>query len=197
MDQLQKELNELKEFIVDLKTDRAATKEKERREAWTKYVSMSIVVIAVLAAFASQRAGKYSGMVQLNQAQASDQWNFYQAQSIKQHVFEMTRAQLLKTETTPETAAQQKEFEARIAGYEKKKTDIKSAAEKLEKTRDDAAHKGSQIGPAVSCFTIAISIASICLVTKKKPLWIVSLLLAGVGLIYWSGLAEKLFTKGS
>jgi hypothetical protein len=43
-------LKELHGFVADLKADRAAQKEKEPREAWTKYTSLSIVVIAVLAA---------------------------------------------------------------------------------------------------------------------------------------------------
>ena len=35
MNDLDKEISELKQFIIDLKADRAATKEKEQREAWT------------------------------------------------------------------------------------------------------------------------------------------------------------------
>src|SRR5438270_10459196 len=96
MDILQSELDELKNFIADLKADRAAQKEKEKREAWTKYVSLSIVVIAVLAAIATQWAGKYSSrtLVKLNestfnQVKASDTWGEYQANSIKQNLYEV------------------------------------------------------------------------------------------------------------
>ncbi|HWH71395.1 MAG TPA: hypothetical protein VNT26_18615, partial [Candidatus Sulfotelmatobacter sp.] len=68
--ELDQELSELKGFIADLKTDRAAQKEKEQRESWTKYTSMSLVFIAVLAAIATQWAGKYSSrvLVELNNA---------------------------------------------------------------------------------------------------------------------------------
>jgi hypothetical protein len=61
--ELDQELAELKGFIADLKADRAAQKEKEKREAWTKYTSMSLVFIAVLAAIATQWAGRYSTRV--------------------------------------------------------------------------------------------------------------------------------------
>src|SRR5271157_1254432 len=95
---LDKELADLKGFIADLKKDRADQKDKERREAWTKYTSLSIVFIAVLAAVASQWAGKYGSqvLVQLNnsvfnQAQASDEWSYYQAKSIKQNLYEALR----------------------------------------------------------------------------------------------------------
>src|ERR1700722_16663407 len=101
MDDLRSELNELKSFIADLKADRAASKEKERREAWTKYVSLTVVLIAVVASIAAQWGGKYSSMSQMSQAQASDQWNFYESQSIKQHMFELTRDQVVKNGTDP------------------------------------------------------------------------------------------------
>jgi hypothetical protein len=76
MNDLDREISELKQYIIDLKADRAATKEKEQREAWTKYVSLTVVIIAVFAAVATQWGGKYSSRTQMSQAQASDQWSF-------------------------------------------------------------------------------------------------------------------------
>ena len=96
--ELDQELLELKGFIADLKADRAAQKEKEQKEGWTKYTAISLVCIAVITALASQLAGKYSSRVltKLNdstyyQAQASDQWSYYQAKSIKQNLYEGLR----------------------------------------------------------------------------------------------------------
>ena len=189
MDDLKSELAELKQFITELKNDRAATKEKERREAWTKYVSLSIVILAVIASVVAGSAGKYSGMVQMSQAQASDQWNFYQAQSIKQHLFEINRP---KAGTDSESAERLKDFDAKIAEYEKKKADIQAQAKALEDKRDFATHMGGRLGPAGSCFTISIAIASICLVTKKKPWWLLSLALAGLGILFWIGVIEMI-----
>src|ERR1051326_5416725 len=64
------ELAESKSLIPDLKADRAPQREKEAREAWTKYTAISLVFIAVLAAIPTQWAGKYSGrvLVELNNA---------------------------------------------------------------------------------------------------------------------------------
>src|SRR5580658_1568464 len=136
MNEMQKEIAELKQFIADLKADRAATKEKEKRDAWTKYVSLTVVVYAVIASIAAQWGGKYSSMTQMSQAQASDQWNFYQAQSVKQHMFELTKAQLVKGGTDAENAKGQKDFDAKIADYDARKVKIKEDAERLEKRRD-------------------------------------------------------------
>src|SRR5580658_207104 len=181
MDDLRSELNELKQFIADLKADRAATKEKERREAWTKYVSLTVVVYAVIASIAAQWGGKYSSMTQMSQAQASDQWNFYQAQSVKQHMFELTKAQLVKGGTDAENARGQKDFDAKIADYDARKVKIKDDAERLEKRRDIASQIGGKLGLSISCFSVAIATASLCLLTKKKPLWFCSMVFAAVG----------------
>src|SRR6058998_3676651 len=127
METLQSELNELKNFIADLKADRAAQKEKEKREAWTKYTSLSIVFIAVLAAVATQWAGKYSSrvLVSLNdatfeQAKASDQWSYYQSKSIKQNLYEVARDQIPKSDATPDstTGKQLEAFNAKITKYD-------------------------------------------------------------------------------
>ncbi|MEI6779730.1 MAG: DUF4337 domain-containing protein [Verrucomicrobiota bacterium] len=184
MNDLQQEISELKQFIIDLKADRAATKEKEHREAWTKYVSLTVVIIAVIAAVATQWAGKYSGRTQMRQAQASDQWAFYQAKSIKQHLDEVTLAQLTRSgnATDPELARSIKKLSDSLARYEKEKAEIKAKAEDHERDRDQASRRSGKMGQAISCFTVAIATASICMVTKKKPLWFVAILLSLVAI---------------
>src|ERR1022692_4512335 len=193
---LDKELAELKTFIADLKQDRAAQKEKEQREAWTKYTAVSLVFIAVLAAVATQWSGKYSGkvLVELNnstykQAQASDQWSYYQAKSIKQNLYEaMREVDVKRTATNGEHEAQAlAAFDAKAAKYEAEKAQIKQQAEQLEKERDAsravatrASQHGGGMGLAIAIFQISIALASICMVTKKRPLWYVSLVLAAL-----------------
>jgi len=189
--QLDKELAELKGFIADLKADRAAQQEKERREAWTKFTSMSLVFIAVLASVASQWSGKYGGAVLVslnnstyNQALASDQWSYYQAKSIKQNLYEALREIGPKTAPT-DTAAGMTAFNAKVAKYKADEAEIMEKAKGLEKERDAARavanranELGGYMGTAVSVFQIAIALGSICLVTKKKPLWYLSMALA-------------------
>jgi hypothetical protein len=182
MDNLQSELDELKQFIADLKADRAAAKEKERREAWTKYVSLTVVVFAVIASIASQWGGGYSSKTQLAQAQASDQWNYYQAQSVKQHMFELTRSQITKGGDDAAAAKAKADFDAKIADYEKRKAGSKGEAERLESKRDVCSKIGGRLGLANSCFSVAIATASLCLLSKRKPLWFCSMIFAAVGI---------------
>jgi hypothetical protein len=194
MDGLDKEIAELKEFVADLKADRVAQKEKEKREAWTKYTSISIVFIAVLAAVATQLAGKYSGrtLVALNkatfsQAKASDKWGEFQANSIKRNLYETLRQAAPKDTTVSdaEAATRDKAFADKIAKYEQNQKQKETEANDLEKQRDecmtkadDSSAHGGSMGTAVSIFQISIALGSICIVAKKKWLWYISMLLA-------------------
>lgn len=192
------QLAELKTFVADLKSERAAQKDKEAREAWTKHVSLSMVFIAVLAAVATQWGGKYSSrvLVALNestllQAQASDQWNFYQAKSIKQNLYEVERDQLSKTVATGAAgAALLDPVTVKIKKYEEEKREIKAKAEELEKRREErrkaadvASGKGSGMGMAISILQLAVALGSVCLVTKKRPLWYLSLAFSAGALV--------------
>lgn len=180
MDDLQKEIAELKEFIAELKADRAAVKEKEHRESWTKYVSLTLVVVAVIAAIAAQQSGKYGGRSQMSQAQASDQWAFYQAKSIKQHLVETTIAQLQGSATGAVGQDEIKKLKQEAQRYDAEKAEIKAKAEALEHVRDDAGVRGGKLGLAISLFSVSIAVASVCIVTKKKPLWFASMALAAL-----------------
>jgi hypothetical protein len=189
------ELIELKGFVSDLKADRQATKDKEKREAWTRHTSLSIVLIAVLMAAAVQYGGKYSSRVLVflndatfNQAKASDQWSFFQAKGIKQALVEDQLVQLQAGTHRPEDAAK---LEAKIKQYDLEKADIKKLADGLEAEREVDrtnatynARKGSWMGTSVSLFQISIAIGSICLLMKRKWLWFLSLALAA-GATVW------------
>jgi hypothetical protein len=144
-----------------------------------------VVIIAVFAAVATQWGGKYGSRTQMCQAQASDQWSFYQAKSIKQHLVETTLAQLKRSPDAndEEVARTMKKLSDDLARYDKEKAEIKAKAESLEKTRDDASKRSSKMGQAISFFTVAIATASICMVTKKKPLWFVAIAMSLVAIV--------------
>jgi Tfp pilus assembly protein PilE len=183
MDQLQREIVQITEYLGELRAERVAAKEKEAREAWTRQAGVSVVVVAVLAAIATQWGGKYTTrtLTALNdatflQAKASDQWAFYQAKSIKQTMYAATAD---SRDDAAATAQRQN-----VARYEQEKNEIKAQATAFEAQRDkaraDAANwsrKGGGLGIAIAVFQIGIAIASVSMITKKKGLWVVALAL--------------------
>jgi hypothetical protein len=186
------DLDELKKLVAELRAEHVAQKAKEKRESWTKYVSLTMVVIAVLAAIATLKGGGFStrtlkemNEATFNQTQASDQWSFFEAKSIKQNLYEI-ELDHLNAASSPDAAAVAK-MKAKVDKYEKDKADITALAKKFEAARDgarktatSAAEHSKQMGLAITLFQIAIALGAMCLIVKKKPLWIVSVILGAL-----------------
>jgi len=183
------DLNDLKQLVAELRADHVAQKEKEKRDSWTKYVSLTMVCIAVLAAIATLKGGGFStrtlkemNEATFSQAEASDQWAFYQAKSIKENLYQI-ELDHLNAAAVPDAVAIKKMTE-KIEKYEKDKADITALAKKFEAARDlsrktatSVAEHSKQMGLAITVFQIAIALGAMCLIVKKKPLWIASTIL--------------------
>jgi hypothetical protein len=57
-------------------------------ERWISWVALSTAILAVLAAIAGLLSGRYVNEAMMNQIEASDQWSYYQAKSIKAAVLD-------------------------------------------------------------------------------------------------------------
>jgi hypothetical protein len=163
-------------LIKAIHEDRQAAKDKEKRDAWTKYVSLMVVALAVITAWGSLKAGGYSGRVLLSQSKASDEWSFFQAKSIKRSLAEMEART-----GTPESQAEAKQ---RADRYQQEQDEIQHKAKVYEAERDEAAKHGPPLGTAIAALQIAIALASVCMITKRKSLWGASSLLGIAGLLY-------------
>lgn len=186
------DLDELKSLVAELRAEHVAQKEKEKRERWTKYVSLTMVVVAVTAAFATLKGGGFStrtlremNEATFNQAQASDQWSYFEAKSIKQNLYEIELEHL--TAASPPDAAAVAKLKAKVDKYEKDKADITALAKKYEVARDAArtaatiaAEHSKQMGLSITLFQVAIALGAMCLIVKKKPLWIAAMILGAL-----------------
>ena len=185
-------LDELKGLVAAIANDRQTQKDKEKREGWTKYVSLSMIFLAVLAAIATQRGAGYSSatMKQLNeatfnQAEASDQWSYYQAKGIKQAVAAEEREVLAAAPTAdPKTLAA---LDKKLERYGNEQREIAIEAKKFEAKRNEAraaaahvADSAREMGLATTIFQIAIALGGITLVMKKRRLWTASLLASAI-----------------
>jgi hypothetical protein len=186
------DLDQLKQLVAELRAEHVAEKEKAKRESWTKYVSLTMVIIAVLAAVATLKGGGFStrtlkemNEATFNQTQASDQWSYFEAKSIKQNLCEIELDHLTAS-PSPDAGAVAK-LKAKVDKYDKDKADITLLAKKFETARDDArktatnaAEHSKQMGLSITLFQIAIALGAMCLIVKKKPLWIVSSVLGAL-----------------
>jgi len=84
---------------------------EEKKEPWLNYLALSTVIFAVCATLATLKGGGYSTRSVLNQTQASDQWAFYQAKSIKENLYQLQSEKIqleAKLDSSPAKAAARK-----------------------------------------------------------------------------------------
>ncbi len=117
----------------------------------------------------------------LERAEASDQWNFYQAKSMKQNLAELAAG--ISTD-----AAKVEFYKSEVARYSKEKKEIEVKAReheaKSKKFNDmsgHALHPHHYLAISMTLLQIAIALASITVLTQKR--W----LLYGAGLSAFAG----------
>src|SRR5262245_10709310 len=119
----------------------------------------------------------------LAQQLSSDQWAFYQAKVIREHLY---RAQKMLVQTTGPEAA--KALAATFAEEEKRynaeKKDIEKEAKKLEAERDRHRARDPYFDYAEVFLQIAIVTASVSILATSRSMFGFSLVLAVLGALY-------------
>lgn len=169
---------------------------EDKKEPWLNYLSLSTVILAVCATLSTFKGGGYSTRSVISQAQASDQWAYYQAKSIKENLYQLQREKVqlelatLEMNTPLAKVAAYREalagYERKVDKYAKEKADIEQKAIQLEKQRDEAQKHGQPFGLAVILLQIAILISSISALIKRKVLWYLALPVGLVGVVFFA-----------
>jgi Domain of unknown function (DUF4337) len=145
---------------------------KHSGERWISWVALSTAILAVLAAIASLLSGEHASEAMMSQIEAADQWSYYQSKSIK--------AAVLDAKTAFSGAAGDSD-RSKLARYEKEQEEIKSDAEQKQAAAKSFFHKHEVFARGVTMFQIAIAIAAISALTRKRSFWIVSLVFGAFG----------------
>jgi hypothetical protein len=152
-------------------------------------VSITIAILAVVTAIIGSlesvnTAGAIieSNKATLFQAQASDQWNFYQAKGIKKRVDELTADQGGKG---AEAAAAKAKSEA------DDQVKIQADAKALEEKRDEARKTADlnearhpKLTLAAAMLQISIAISTVAIITKRKWPWYGAMGLGALGVLF-------------
>jgi hypothetical protein len=106
----------------------------------------------------------------IKKAEASDQWNYYQAKSNKQNLAELAAALL--------DGDKKNSYLEQATRYKSEKEDIRTKAEALEEEAkkfdlksDEAMHVHHRWALAMTAIQISISLAAITLLTRKRWLF--------------------------
>jgi hypothetical protein len=155
-------------------------------------VAIFTAILASIGAIVSYQGGAtqneamlWKNEAVLKKAQASDQWNYYEAISSKGHLMELAA----------DLSSEQKRgyYSDKILKYNAEKKQIKLKAEALEAESESADKKSEQmmhphhkLAQAMTLIQIAISLASITALTRRKWLFILASVAAAGGVAMWA-----------
>ena len=181
------------ESEVDLDKVREAIDEELEREggALLRVIALSTALLAAVAAVASLLAGSTvnealvlkSEATQF-QAQASDQWAYYQAKGIKAAV--VSSAALVSSASKRANDS----LTAVATRYAREQDTIATAAKRLEAERDERSHEADALlarhhiySYAVALLQVAIALGAVAALTRRRSIWIFSAIIGVVGIV--------------
>jgi hypothetical protein len=149
---------------------------------FTAVISTAGAIFSYMGGATQANAGLYKNNAAIKKTEASNQWNYYQAKSSKQNLYEVTAVLL------PED---KKEFyKKEVERYKLEKAEIKLAADKLEaeatdwdKKSEAEMHVHHRWAQATTAIQVSIALAAIALLTKKKWLEWGMFGVGGVGVV--------------
>ncbi len=142
------------------------------------------ISLAVLAAIAGLLSGSHANEAMMKQIESADQWAFYQAKGIKAAVLDA------KISLTGSTSAADRE---KAAKYSEEQGEIQKEAREKEGEAKQNFHRHEVFARGVThevfargvtFFQIAIAIAAISALTKRRRYWLVSMVIGVIGCVF-------------
>lgn len=149
------------------------------QEKWISWVALSTALLAALAAITALLAGDHANEAMVSQIQSSDLWAFYQAKGIKAAVLS-TQVEVLKALGKPVDPAQEK----KLADYASEQQTIQEDATQKQEAAEQHLRHHVILARGVTMFQIAIAIAAISILTKRRVFWGLSLILGIFGAVF-------------
>ena len=167
---------------MNMRTEHAA----REHDPFVSRISITIAILAVMAASAGSletveagRAITESSEAVLAQDKATDNWNEYQADSLKRHMYEIA-----STTEGPKAAQYIKE----IGKDRDDQTKARDRAQRDEKDRDarlgeSATHEERHhwLTGAATLIEIGIALSTVAIITKRRAFWFSAMGLGAVG----------------
>jgi len=153
-----------------------------------KIKSRAGLVINIFAALLAANTFINNGLnstIMNNTIKANDLWNFYQAKSVKQTMYELAAAEMKDTALVQKFLAKAASYESDPATGEGKK-ELFAEAKKLEAERDLAKKKTPWIAYASTAYQLAIVVLSTSILSASVYLFYGSFIFAISGIILMS-----------
>ena len=168
--------------------------EEIKGKKFTRRVALTTAIYAVVLAITSLGGNNAMKEMLLAAQQSSDQWAFYQAKVIREHLYRsqkmrleidlIERSERMKPEVKEKLEALLKKLRDEEARYGAEKKEIEREAKKLEHERDVNRNKDPYFDYAEVLLQIAIVMASVSILSASRAVFVFSLVSAFLGAIF-------------
>lgn len=177
--------------MAEVELPKAEELEEMRGKTFTKRVALVTAIFAVILAIASLGGNKAMKEMLLAQQQSSDQWAFYQAKVVREHLYRsqkvgieatlIERGGTMKPEARKHYESTLKKMNEEEARYGKEKKEIEEKAKELEHERDINRSRDPYFEYAEVLLQISIVMASISILALSRQIFYFAIIAASLG----------------
>jgi Domain of unknown function (DUF4337) len=148
-------------------------------------VSVTMAILAVLGALVTLLGHRAHTEELLLQAQATDQWAYYQAKNIRLHEMEAVADMIgaLAPQDKDKAAAVHEKYVKEVERYKSDKENIGDIAKEVESERDLVSRRADRFDGGEALLDVGLVICSVTLLTKRRYFWYTGMLFGAAGVI--------------
>jgi ribosome-binding ATPase YchF (GTP1/OBG family) len=148
-----------------------------------KKVGVLAAMLAVLLAIVTIESHRAHTAAILSKTNANDQWNFYQAERLKSHHFEVGQDLITLLAKGDEAEKKVADYTAGIKKYERKSKELLEEAKKKEEETEHAEHKALFFDIGEGFLEIGLVLSSLYFIARKMLFPVIGVVagLAGIG----------------
>ena len=177
------------EFEVQGEHDRAVEHAAEH-ESMGRWVAVFTAVLATAGAIVSYQNGasesrslEYKNAAILKKSEASDQWSYYQAKSIKETI--VRNASAANDEARGKLLAEADRYAREKTDIEKMARDLDAEAKSLDAQSERAIGPHHRLAQALVLVQVAIALAALTVLTRQRWMLALSGISAVAGITFW------------
>ena len=160
-----------------------------------KRIALTTAILAAVAAIASLQAGATVNEALVLktestrlQAQASDQWAYYQAKGIKAAIAETASTAWTATgkPAPPQYAANQKRYLEEQKEIQRKAQEKEKERDEKSKEADHLLHRHHRFANAVALLQVSIALGAVAALTRSRLVWLGSIGIGVCGVVIFA-----------
>ncbi|MBF0170176.1 MAG: DUF4337 domain-containing protein [Nitrospinae bacterium] len=177
--------------MADIELPNVEELHEMKEQSFSRRVALLTAFFAVLLAITSLGGSNAGKDMMLAQQQASNQWAYYQAKAIREHLYKsqgaILEAQMVDRGDTMDPAAKahyaglSERFKGESERYSVEKKEIETEAKALEAERDLNQRKDPYFDYAEALLQISIVLASIAILAGSRPVFYCAVVMAAGG----------------